>query len=280
MKKTLCLIMFLLVLAWLPAVAGEWVRVTVHNANVRSRPSLSGRIVLKAAAGDEFAVLETTGEWFKIALPPEAGVSEGYVHEAVVEPVASGRTAGKPERPSRSAAPAPRKRAGRPAAPEKLFSGLALKFGIRTQPPAAFGDRWLLALTYEKGFNPFLAAGLELQPYFRSSASGGFSSSAFGANLFLNAKGGVNIGRFSEKLKFLTPYTGFGLGGAFVAYSSKFAAEKISGSQFNFAWHMMFGIEVILKNISAILEFQVLKVSVADIDPDLTQYFWMLGVRF
>lgn len=287
MKKTLWLTIFFLVFASLPATADSRVRITVNNANVRSQPDLSGQVVLKAAAGDEFAVLATAGEWFKIALPAEADAPQGYVHNSVAELIDEKRPAAAPkpatEEPGRRARrtkPAPRPQPAKAAVQEKLFSGLAVKFGLRTKPPASFGDRWLLSLAWEKGLNPFLAAGLELQPYFRSSSDAGFSSSALGANLFLNAKGGVNMGRFSEKLKFLTPYAGAGLGGAFASYSSKFEGQKASGTQFNFAWHMMFGLEAAVKNLSAILEFQILKVSVADIDPDLTQYFWMLGVRF
>ncbi|MBN2345878.1 MAG: SH3 domain-containing protein [Candidatus Aminicenantes bacterium] len=289
MKKSLVIAAVLLssVMILSAATAGK-VRVTVHNANVRSQPSLAGEIVLKAGMGDVFEVTGKSGGWFKVALPAEAGAREGYINEAVVETVTAGETAKAaakprpepppPPRPAKTAKPVPAP--AKAAAPEKLFAGLALKFGIQTTPAADFADRWLLALTYEKGINPFLAAGVEIQPYFRSYSDAEFSASTLGANLFLNAKGGVNLGRFTEKLKFLTPYAGFGLGPAFAFSNSKAGAEKASSADFRFAWHLLFGFEVTLKKLGLIYEIQILKVSVAETDPDLTQYFMMVGVRF
>ena len=282
MKKTILLAALLLALASAPAAAAdEWVRVTVDNANVRLRAGMDAEIVLKAAKGDEFEVIGMSGPWFKIIIPAETGaeVEEGYLHETVAERVRA-NTPAPSEKAAAPVRPAPRARRPQPAVPAKLFSGFSAKFGFMTSPAASFGDRWLLALALDRGLNPFLAAGLEFQPYFRSFSDAGFSSSALGANLFLNAKGGVNLGRFAEKLKFLTPYAGGGLGGAFAYSSSKFGNETASDFEFNFAWHIMFGFEVVLKKMSAILEFQIIKVSLKDITPDPTQYFWMLGVRF
>ena len=194
--------------------------------------------------------------------------------------LSAGRTTTAVSRSPRPKASPQRRAAVKSATPEKLFSGLAAKFGYMTAPAASFGDRWLLACTYEKGINPFLAAGLELQPYFRSFSDATLSSSTLGANLFLNAKCGVNIGRFVESLKLLTPYAGFGLGMAFAATSSEFGGEKVSQSDFNFAWHLMFGIEVALKNLSLLYEIQIIKISVPETNPDPSRYFMMLGVRF
>jgi opacity protein-like surface antigen len=154
-------------------------------------------------------------------------------------------------------------------AEEKLFSGYFAKFGLMTTPPANFGI-----------INPFLAAGFEVQPYYRHFSTSDFSDSTLGANLFANAKGGVNIGRFVEKLDFLTPYIGFGLGVALASSSSTFDSEKVSRASFNFAWHLMFGFEVALKKMRLMLEFQTVKVSVPGISPDAAQHFMMLGVRF
>jgi opacity protein-like surface antigen len=166
-------------------------------------------------------------------------------------------------------------------AEEKLFSGYFAKFGLMTTPPASFGDKWLLSFGKDWGIiNPFLAAGFEVQPYYRHFSTSDFSDSTLGANLFANAKGGVNIGRFVEKLDFLTPYIGFGLGVALASSSSTFDSEKVSRASFNFAWHLMFGIEVALKKMRLMLEFQTVKVSVPGISPDAAQHFMMLGVRF
>jgi opacity protein-like surface antigen len=288
MKKIIFLVIMIIVLSsFALPTAAEKVRVTVDNANVRSQPGLEGKIVLKASKGDVFEVIGKSNDWFKVLLPAEAGAdtAEGYIKEAVVEILAAGENvtaaSTSPRPKTTSAKTAPRPRAGaKSTTPEKLFSGLAVKFGIMTTPAARFGDRWLLAFTFEKGINPFLTAGLELQPYFRSFSDAEISDSTVGANLFLNAKGGVNIGRFVESLRLLTPYAGFGLGMAFAASSSKSGSEKVSRTDFNFAWHLMFGLEVVLKKLSLIYEIQIIKISVPETNPDPSRYFMMLGIRF
>jgi opacity protein-like surface antigen len=285
MKKNAILLIVLVVLCQInPAAEAEKLRVNVNNANVRSQPGLTGEIVLKAGKGDIFTIVGKEGDWYKILIPAESGSRDGkaYIHSALGDIISAEAITEESKRQKAIDRPAKTRKAAPAAAAgsEKLFSGFYTKFGYRTKPAGGFGDRWLLSLGKDWGINPFLAAGFELQPYFRSFSDAEFSSSTLGANLFGNAKGGVNIGRFMEKLKFLTPYAGFGLGVAFATSSSKFGSEKVSSTDFNFAWHMMFGIEVILKGMNAILEFQILKVSFPDIDPDPTQYFWMIGIRF
>jgi opacity protein-like surface antigen len=269
----------------LAAAAVEKVRVTVNNANVRSQPSLSGELLLKAGAGDEFEVLAKISGWFKIRLPETSGskASEGFISAALTELVTGLEApAANQGEPVRAKAPARPSRTVKPAisGEEKIFSGLSAKFGYMTRPAGSFGDRWLLDLGKDWGINPFLAAGFEVQPYYRHFSDSLSSDSSLGANLFVNAKGGANLGRFVEKLKFLTPYIGVGLGGAFAFSSSKYATEKVSSTNFYFAWHLMFGFEVVLKNMSVILEIQTIKVSVPEISPDAAQHFLMLGIRF
>jgi opacity protein-like surface antigen len=290
MKKITC---FSIVLAFFIAVQAGTnikVRVTVNNANIRSEPGLAGNILLKAAKGDEFEVLTKTGSWFKILLPEETGdAREGFISDSVVETVSAPGTAAaakEADEAERTVARAPRPartpRAAKPAVvqAEKLFSGLSAKFGLRTTPAGSLGDRWLLALALDKGINPFLALGLEVQPYYRHFKDTELSASTLGTQLFANVKGGVNIGRFVPSLKLLTPYLGCGLGGAFAFSSSTAGEEKASRANFYFAWHLMFGLEVALKNMSVILELQSIKISVPETTPDLTQYFWMIGIRF
>ena len=172
------------------------------------------------------------------------------------------------------------KRKAAAKAEEKLFSGYFAKFGLMTTPPASFGDKWLLSFGRDWGINPYLSVGGEIQPFFRHFSDSQLSDSTLGANLFVNAKGGVNIGRFVEKLNFLTPYIGFGLGGSFAHSSSTFDGEKVSSTRFNFAWHLMFGFEVALKKIRLMLELQTVKVSVPETSPDAGQHFIMVGIRF
>jgi hypothetical protein len=281
MKKHIALAIALLAGAVLLAAAdAEKLQVTVNNANVRSAPNVNAAIVLKAARGDAFVVIAREGDWFRVRIPAETGspASEGYIHSGLVEPINTAAA----DRPAAPPRPAPKRKAPPPARrDEKLFSGFFAKAGLMTSPKApSFGQKWLLAAGKDWGINPYFAAGAEIQPYFRHFASGDFSDNTMGANIFVNAKGGVNLGRFVKKLKFLTPFIGLGFGGAFASYSSTAGDEKISGSDLNFALHLMFGFEVVLKNMSAILEFQTIKVSVPDVAPDKGQHFLMLGVRF
>ena len=286
MKKSLIIMTLLMVLNSLqPAAAADKLQVNVNNANIRSRPELSAEIVLKAGKGDVFTLASKEGDWYKILIPAETGsrASEGYIRADLCE-IISGeeiqtaiRKDPVPSRPAKKSKATP----ANARASEKLFSGYYAKFGLQTSPKTSgFGDRWLLDLGRDWGINPFLAVSLELQPYYHHTAHTEFSMNTMGANLFVNAKGGVNLGRFGEKLKFLTPYAGIGLGGAFASSSSKLGEEKFSSSDFNFAWHLVFGFEVALKNLSVILEIQTVKISVPELDPDQAQHFLMLGVRF
>jgi hypothetical protein len=56
----------------------------------------------------------------------------------------------------------------------------------------------------------------------------------------------------------------------------------LSESKFNayFAWHWMLGSEFVLKGISLIFEYQAIKISVPEVDPDFMSHFLMFGVRF
>jgi opacity protein-like surface antigen len=286
MKKLLLVVMLMMVLGSIhPAAAAEKLQVSVNNANVRSSPELNGEIVLKAGKGDIFTLIGKEGAWYKIRIPAETGsqATEGYIHADLCAVIAGEAIPAASKREPVASGPVKKNKAAPPKVhiSEKLFSGYYAKFGLQTSPKTiGFGDRWLLDLGRDWGINPFLAAGLELQPYFHHISAASLSMSIIGANLFVNAKGGVNIGRFVEKLKFLTPYIGFGLGGVFASTSSTFENEKASRTNFYFAWHLMFGFEVALKNLNLILEIQTVKISVPETSPDAAQHFLMLGIRF
>jgi opacity protein-like surface antigen len=286
MKKLLLIVILIMVLGSLnPAAVAEKLQISVKSANIRSRPDLKSEIVLNAGKDDVFTVIAKQGEWYKILIPAETGsqASEGYIHADLCALIADTEIPAASKNEPAASRPVKKSKAAPPKVhiSEKLFSGYYAKFGLQTSPKTiGFGDRWLLDLGRDWGINPFLAVGLELQPYFHHISAASLSMSIIGANLFVNAKGGVNIGRFVEKLDFLTPYIGFGLGGAFASTSSTFESEKVSRTNFYFAWHLMFGFEVTLKNMDLILELQTVKVSVPGISPDAAQHFLMLGVRF
>jgi opacity protein-like surface antigen len=284
MKKLLIIvILFMVSGSFNPAATAEKLQISVDNANVRSKPEMKSEIVLKAGKGDIFTLVGKEGDWYKILIPAETGsrASEGYIRADLCEIISGEEIQTAIRKEPVSSRPAKKSKIIPASASEKLFSGYYAKFGLQTSPKTSgFGNRWLLDLGRDWGINPFLAVGLELQPYFHHSANEAFSINTMGANLFVNARGGVNIGRFVEQLKFLTPYAGIGLGGAFASSSSKLGDEKFSSSDFNFAWHLMFGFEVALKNLSVIMEIQTVKISVPEVAPDPAQHFLMIGVRF
>lgn len=287
MKKTILLFSILTFFCSVSfAAEAEKLRVTGNHANLRSRPDLDAEIVLKAAKGDVFSIVSKEGNWYKILIPaaPGSQATEAFIHSTLGEIIGLEDVSDQNVRKN----PA-RKPAGKSKTPlrvtrgdEKLFSGFYAKLGLLTSPKVdGLGDRWLLDFGRDWGIlNPFLAAGFEVQPYYRHFSSGDFTDSILGANIFANAKGGVNIGRFVEKLNFLTPYAGFGLGGAFIKSSSKLGEDKFGRTNFYFAWHLLFGFEVALKRMDLILELQTVKVSVPETSPDAAQHFLMVGLRF
>lgn len=300
MKKTITSMLLLALLAGLQfnvqaQAGGEklvLLRVKAAMANLRQEPDPNSAIVSQLPQGSELVSLGLQGNWHEISILDRSGQTvTAYIHVNTVELVSAPKAEiSEQEKPARQtekkAEPEPQARAGKkPARPapqssDVLCQGLSARFGLMTAPAASFGDRWLLSLAWDKGFSPYFAAGLELQPYFRGFSDAEFRSSTLAANLFLKAKAGVNLGRLVEKLDFLTPYAGLGLGAALAATSSSFQNQKISQFDVNFAWHLLLGLELNLKSIDLIVEFQALKVSIPELEPNITQYFLMLGFRF
>ncbi len=300
MKKNISALLFLVLLAGLQidvqARSGGkqpvLLRVKSAMANLRQEPDPNSAIVTQLPQGSELVSLGLKGNWHEISILDRSGQTvTAYIHvntvEIISEPEAKKTERDKPARQTeKMVEPEPRARAEKkPARPtpessDVLFQGLSARFGLMTAPAASFGDRWLLSLAYDRGFNPYFTLGLEIQPYFRSFSDAEFRSSTLAANLFLKAKAGVNLGRFVEKLDFLTPYAGLGLGAALASTSSSFQDQKISQFDINFAWHLLFGLELNLKSIDLIMEFQALKVSFPELEPNITQYFLLFGFRF
>ena len=279
----------------------QQVKVTVAKANVRAEADLKAAVIRTVSRSEVFTVLEKKGDWYKIVLPGD-GVSEsqvGFISETVVALVkeVAGIGVKKPakvkkaeteiQEPGEKAAP--QRKTALPASrgwePEgKLFSGFSYKFGLMTSPKGGnFGDKWILGIGFDKGLNRYLALGLELQPYLRSYSNTslpGASLSLIGAHAFLNVKAGANMGQFVPFLKFWKPYLGLGAGGAFESRKIKYQTMSDSVFKSFFAWHLLLGSEFVLKRMDLILEYQAIKVSVPNVNPDFFSHFLMLGVRF
>jgi len=162
-----------------------------------------------------------------------------------------------------------------------LFTGFHYKGGWMSYPEAdGFGNKWILSVGYDIGLMNYLYLGAELQPYFRNFSYGDLSHSSFSTNLFIHIRGGINLGEIFRKLKFLKLQAGLGPGIEFS--NTSIESEGLSGSDLNVrpAWHLVYGVEIILKKVNIILEFQTIHVAVPDISPDPSYRFVMVGIRF
>lgn len=63
------------------------VRVIVTKANIRSAPDLKSAVISQAAMGTVLEVIEKSGQWYKVKLPPDpkGTIISGYIHESIVE---------------------------------------------------------------------------------------------------------------------------------------------------------------------------------------------------
>jgi len=273
------------------------VEIVVEIANIRSQAGAEGDTIQKAKMGDNFKILELEGSWYKIALPVDKKGSPvfGYIHSSIVQ-IKSDEVKNNPPPPPPSKKKV-KKNAKKPEQvkvvkkkniikfdQDKLFSGFYLKGGLMTSPEAdSFGDKWIIALGFDKPIGSYMSWGLEFQPYYRN-----FSEEAFdltlhnlSMNVFVNFKGGINLGKFFEPLKFFTLYGGLGVGTS-LSFSYVDIAG-LSGTDFaaHFAWHYMIGSEISLGKMNLILEIQGVKVIDPDIDPSTQSYgYFMLGIRF
>ncbi|MCK5056995.1 MAG: hypothetical protein KAT34_10090 [Candidatus Aminicenantes bacterium] len=163
---------------------------------------------------------------------------------------------------------------------EKLFSGFSLKLGA---------NKWIGSIGFDLGLKPWLALGLEFQPYFRSFKSETdpvFKTSEITGNIFLNLKAGYPVGKLikSNTLRFLKPlklYGGIGAGTKISNFTVTMSGDSINDFNLRFAWHMIFGAEYPLSKISIILEYQPVKVINKDLEPSTVKSnYWMIGIRF
>lgn len=266
----------------LEAKRTEKIRVTVVSANIRSGPVSDAAVIGQGKRGDVFEVLGREGNWFRIRLPQDTtnDPEEGFIHQSVVEEAGGENTEREEEAvPARQkpgkAAPPPRAFQQR----EKLISGFFLEGGLMTSPKTdSFADKWLLGLGFDKGISPYMSLGMEFQPHFRSVPD--LNLTYLSCNVFINVRGGINLGQLTPALKFWTPYAGFGPGAALSF--THVANERGNYNKFkaSFAYHFTFGSEFSLGAKGLFVEFQIVRVSQPEVDPDSSAYFLVAGIRF
>lgn len=147
----------------------------------------------------------------------------------------------------------------------------------------SFSDKWIVSFGFDKAIGKYMTWGLEVQPYFRSFSEEAydFTLNDISTNIYLNAKGGINLGKLFNSLKFITLYAGGGIG-TNLNYL-KIKAGDIKGTLFdlNLSWHLMFGTEIKLGKTDLIIELQSNKIIIKDVEPATQPYsFLFLGIRF
>ncbi len=287
-NKIIYLISFLIVFSsFVFAKETRKIIVTNSSANIRTLPGMEGEIIRSAKNGDSFVVLEKKGKWYKISFKGDkkgkSGV--GYIHSSIVELVSKGskKKIYSKKKSSKRKKITSRKR-GKNHSQEELFSGYFLKGGVMTSPTAgSFGNKLLVSFGFDKAIGKYLTWGIELEPYFRSFSddASDLSINDLATNIFLNIKGGINLGKLFEFLKPLTLYAGGGIG-TNLNYSS-IKLGSIKGTQFdlNFSWHLIFGTEIKIGKMDLVFEIQNNKIILKDVDPASQSIsFLFLGIRF
>lgn len=172
------------------------------------------------------------------------------------------------------------------AAGDGLFRGTYVKFGLMTSPDAdGFGDKWIAAIGFDRMIMPYLAWGLEFQPYVRSAKHPNFKYTSFTSNLFLHAKGGYPVGKLikAKALRFIAPLKAFAVIGAGTELSVTaltFPDDDDTQFKARFAWHLVFGFEYAIGKGGLILEIQPVRVIHSELEPSSIKYSYiLLGIR-
>lgn len=171
-----------------------------------------------------------------------------------------------------------------PSSGDGLFQGGFVKLGLMTSPAAdGLGDKWIAAIGFDRMVIPYLAWGLEFQPYLRSEKYQDIKYNHYAANLFLNARGGYPVGKLVKALKFLHPlkvFAGLGAGAELSVTSITLPDDDMTKFKARFAWHLAFGFEYATGKGGLIFEIQPVRVSHSELEPSTIKYSYiMLGIR-
>jgi len=266
----------------LPAKPSAKIRVTVASANIRSGPAANAPVIGQGKQGEMFDVLGKEGSWLRVRLPQDKATDpdEGFIHQSVIEETRTEESVRQEDtaparRGPEKTAPAPRMTPQR----EKLLAGFFVEGGLMISPKTeSFADKWLLGIGFDKGINPYISLGMEFQPHIRSVSE--FKLTYISANLFVNVRGGINLGRLAPALKFWTPYVGFGPGTALSFTHVSNPGGSYNKFQANFAYHFTIGSEFALGSKGLFVEYQIVRVSQPNVDPDSSCSFLVAGLRF
>ncbi len=298
MKSKLVVVFFVVFMPVTMLVSGvvEKVEVTVKMANIRSLPSLKGKIVGKAVIGEIFKVEKFDGSWYKVLLK-KGGNKYGFLHKVTVKEVLKLKKDTKPVEKKvtiKKVVPLPKEKIKvkekknivrkSKFKQKKLFSGFYLKGGLITKPKVTdIWNGWILDLGFDSSIGKYLTWGIEFQPYFRTNSNSSINLNEYSVttNIFLNLKGGVNLGTLWESVKFLTVYVGGGIGGSLNYIHINNNGTTDSEFKTLLVWHIICGTEVNIGKTNMVVEFQINKF----IDPAISWVAYttnslLVGLRF
>ncbi len=295
MKKTIIFILTISITTIL-FFAEEVIKIKViaPSANVRALPNLKGEIIGNASEGEIFSVEKKEGDWYKILFQIKKN-KFGYLHYVTVKEIFGvSKKTKTPEKKidkkeltkkkskKRKPKKIKRKRIGHQQ--EKLFSGIFLKGGFMTSPSGVgLGESWISGIGFDSSIGKYLTWGFELQPYTRSITIPAISTtfSSIAGNVFLNIKGGINMGKIINALRSMNLYLGAGAGTQLLYQSVKYSGASDSEFMANFMWHILFGAEFDIGKLNLIVEWQFDKTIVKNLDPStVSTTFLMFGIRF
>jgi len=294
MKKPILILSILLIIGTFTlAQAQNRVQVIVARANVRLSPDLNSQVIEQIPMGAVLEYTQVEGEWYLVNLPPNAQgfVITGYIHQSVVTVVSE---AAPPERqpvrrppavPQRTVPPPaqpqyqPARQAYAPSPQARLIAGPFVKFGWQHKPdPGGFNYAWIASLGFDKGISRNFALGLEIMPAYRNYAD--IDLSILPVKGFVNLKAGENLGRLWSKIGFITLYGGAGAGVEASFAKAEFEGEVFTNFDVLFAYHFFFGLELDIRAVRLLVEYQLIQVPDPNVDPNYFGHYVMFGIRF
>ena len=292
-KSLVCFIVFTLTLSTGVASNALKLRVIVEQANVHLNPNLDSATLTSVPKG---ALLESThkvGEWFIIILPPDdrGYTRQGYIHTDMVEvidgeeeiPAAPPQPPPPPPTPPPVAVEQPRQyeppTESYGVTYEKLFSGFVTKFGwLRSPDPGGMDKGWIVGLNYDIGLSRNFALGIEIMPAYRNYSE--IDLQIFPIMGFVNLKAGFNMGDLVKPLGFMNPYAGVGAGLDAAYTRISFEGESFTNFSTLMAYHIFLGLQLKLGSIKLIGEYQWVRVSDPNVNPNFWRHYLLFGFRF
>jgi hypothetical protein len=146
---------------------------------------------------------------------------------------------------------------------DKLLSGSFLKYG--------FNDHWVGSFGFDYGIGRYVGIGLEFQPYVENVSE--VNSTTIQMDIFVNLKLGF-------KIWFFTLYGGGGVGPDLSYSSSEIEGQSFSKLRTLLAYHGIAGVAVNIGKIAIVFEYQPIKLSDPNVDPDSWGQFFFVGLKF